>query len=312
MTDDIREAINKVQRDLGKAGFKSTIISTQCLSGIHSDIESLYTQGIFDGTFYEERLSHYHYDVPGDFHEARSIIVTAAPQPKVTVEFSLSGTSYLTIIPPTYSYDTDERALGLLRRLLSPFGYMVSEAILPVKALAVRCQLATYGRNNITYIDDWGSYFRLKVFYSDLPCREDTWQQYTMMDHCKTCTTCLKSCPTKAISEDRFIFHAERCLTFLNEGEHQFPDWVDPAWHNCLIGCMICQDVCPLNKDVRSWTSEGESFSDEETRVILAGVPSDSLPEAMVEKLKRVYMWDDYHVLKRNLRAIIKRIKGAT
>ena len=49
----------------------------------------------------------------------------------------------------------------------------------------------------------------------------------------------MNKCPTKAIRQDRFLISAEQCLTFFNEKPDDFPEWVNPVWHNCLIGCMI-------------------------------------------------------------------------
>jgi epoxyqueuosine reductase len=308
--NEIRRVIREVRLSLEQAGFKSSIIPVHYLSDLKADILRPYSDGVFDEKFYRERLAHYQFDLPKDFPTASSIILTATPQPVVNVTFTLSDKIYTVIVPPTYSYDTDERALSILRHSLHSYGYKVSDAVLPVKLLAVHSGLALYGRNNITYIDGWGSYFRLKAFYSDMPFSSDTWLNFTMMDRCERCMACVKCCPTKAIPEERFVFHAERCLTFINEGEDRFPGWIDPAWHNCLIGCMVCQDVCPVNTACKNWLSEEESFSEEETRLMLSSAPANRLPDRMIEKLKRLYLWDEYSVLERNLRVMLNEIQN--
>jgi len=97
-------------------------------------------------------------------------------------------------------------------------------------------------------------------------------------------------------------------LTFFNEKSGDFPEWVDPSWHNCLIGCMICQDICPVNKDHTNWIVEGGKFLEEETLIILKGVLKDKLPLDTIEKLKKLYMLNNYNLLQRNLRVLINKI----
>lgn len=85
-----------------------------------------------------------------------------------------------------------------------------------------------------------------------------------------------------------------------------FPSWLDPAWHNCLIGCMICQKVYPENKEVLEWIKEGAEFSREETALLLEGTPPDRLPDALVEKLTRWDLLDLLDVLPRNLGVFLR------
>jgi epoxyqueuosine reductase len=102
------------------------------------------------------------------------------------------------------------------------------------------------------------------------------------------------------------LIHAERCITFLNEGNEEFPEWINPAWHNSLIGCMKCQLVCPVNKRLIKWVEEGESFDESETELILNGIPLNLIPPETVNKLNRSYMAEYLDVLPRNLRALLK------
>ena len=128
---------------------------------------------------------------------------------------------------------------------------------MPEKLLAVRSGLARYGKNNITYVPGMGSLHRLAVFVSDLPCVEDNWGEVKTLKTCDGCTACMDACPTGAIVSDRFLIHAERCITFHNERIEEFPEWLDSSWHNCLVGCLRCQWVCPENRDVRQWVEDG-------------------------------------------------------
>lgn len=309
------EVVKKLHRLLGAAGFRSTLVSADRLPDLESDLESLLAQGILRKDFYDEVTSrydlHFSFAPPAHLPTAKTVIITAIPQPKISVTFRSSGEAYSVIIPPTYLHDTDERVSKIISVHLGECGYHACDAVLPAKLLAVRSGLASYGRNNIAYIDDWGSYFRLRAFFTDMPPTVDNWREFRMMDLCDKCEACVKKCPTGAIRRDRFLISAERCLTFFNEGTNDFPEWIDPAWHNCLIGCMMCQDVCPANKTHRKWSVSREDFSPEETRMILKGTPKDKLPPGVTEKLQRLHMLDWYNSLPRNLGVLINKTRDS-
>lgn len=91
---------------------------------------------------------------------------------------------------------------------------------------------------------------------------------------------------------------------------NEFPEWIDPTWHNCLIGCMICQDVCPVNKDYTNWIVPRGEFSEEETLLILKGTSINKFPYETIEKLKKLYLLDSYSLLQRNLRVLISKIEN--
>lgn len=308
----MEKVTNELQQQLANGGFRSSIVSIQHLPDLQYDLGHFLEQGILSRDFYNEIVSRYdldyHFEPPADFPTAQSIIITAAPQPKVSVKFGLSGEVYSSILPPIYIHDTDERASNIISRYLLHKGYRARDAILPEKPLAVHCGLATYGKNNISYIDGLGSFFRLRVFFADIPCTSDIWRELKMMDRCKKCVVCIKRCPTNAITKDRFLIDAPRCLTYFNEGKDEFPKWIDPAWHNCLMGCMICQDICPVNKEYKNWIAKGEEFSEEETLMILKGVSRDKLPPETLEKLRKLYLLDDYYLLQRNLGVLVSKI----
>ncbi|MGD8274057.1 MAG: hypothetical protein PVJ88_16530, partial [Desulfobacterales bacterium] len=80
-----------------------------------------------------------------------------------------------------------------------------------------------------------------------------------------------------------------------------------PSWHNCLVGCMICQKVCPANKDVVKWIEPGETFTSDETDLILSGVSEQQLTKDTLAKLKRLDLMEYYDVLGRNLKVLIEK-----
>jgi epoxyqueuosine reductase len=194
-----------------------------------------------------------------------------------------------------------------LEAYLASEGYRLKKVRLPEKLLAVLSGLAQYGKNNITYVKGAGSFHRPVIYISDFPCEADSWGEPTVIEQCEKCNACMKACPTAAIQSDRFLLHAERCLTFHNERSNDFPEWLSPTWHNSLVGCMICQKVCPANKDILKWIESGAIFDREETALILDSVPHDELPREIQEKLNRLDMMEYYDMLGRNLRVLIEQ-----
>lgn len=102
------------------------------------------------------------------------------------------------------------------------------------------------------------------------------------------------------------LLHAERCITFHNENPHEFPDWLDSAGHDCLVGCLHCQRVCPQNRDVWHWIEEGGEFSSQETALLLADAALERLPAETVQKLEQNDLVGLLDVLPRNLRAALR------
>jgi epoxyqueuosine reductase len=288
-------------------GCKARIVSVKHLAELKGEIERNHSEGLIDDGVYCDYSYAFNSEVPEALAQARSIIIVASPVPAEVATFTVNGRTLQAVIPPTYNHSTDQQACDLITEVLKPKGYRLISAGIPKKLTATRSGLAKYGKNNVTYMEGMGSYYRLAAFYTDAPISEDHWQKPDMLDRCKTCTACVKKCPSGAISSDRFLLHAEKCITYHNESEKPFPEWIDPSWHNCLIGCMICQDVCPENpKSVRR-TLHVATFTEEETKQILASVPKNDLDPKTVAKLSRIYPPDDYSLLSRNLAALLVR-----
>jgi epoxyqueuosine reductase len=214
-------------------------------------------------------------------------------------------------MPPTYrEFIKIPREIELfLNDLLSRDNLHVYRAAnLPEKLLAVHSGLSQYGRNNISYVPGMGSFYLLSAYYSDIPCKVDSWTDISTMKTCERCTSCLDACPTNAITEERFLIHAERCITYQNEilTAENFPEWIEPTSHNCIIGCMHCQINCPQNKKFIDNIIEQEEFTEEETNYILEKKVLESLPAQLISKLDRLNLKIYYGVLARNLKVLLE------
>jgi epoxyqueuosine reductase len=296
---------------LGERDFQARIISVSHLYQLQKEIESLRGQALLDDQFYQDRLAWFSFQIPESLLKAQSLIVVAVPRPQTRAIFTWNGQRHPLVLPPTYTaYDEIAKQVeDLLAKILGEKGHRSTGTALPLKLLAARSGLIQYGRNNIGYASGLGSFLQLVAVYSDMPCEEDSWQEATMMKSCEECEICRRACPTGAIPSDRFLLRAERCISYHNEkkGYVQFPKWMDASWHNCIVGCMHCQRACPENKGVMRWTGEEEEFSEEETTLLLEGVPHDRLPSTTLRKLQHLSLVDYLDSLPRNLGIFFKK-----
>jgi epoxyqueuosine reductase len=300
----------RMLHELQRRGYRGRVVSTHHLGDLKDAIAAHHRSGAFDEAFYQERLTGFDFSPPESMPEARSMIVVAVRQPQILFTFTWRGQRVPVIVPPTYLHwqETDRQVEEALMDVLRADGYRVAPALLPKKLLAARSGLAEYGRNNITYIHGLGSFYRLAIFYSDLPCDQEDWREPAMMARCESCRACLRGCPSGAITSERFLLRAERCIVFHNEhpGDVPLPSWLDASWHNCLVGCMLCQRVCPEDRDFLAWIENGGEFSAEETALLVGGTPRDRLPSQTVTKLEEHDLLDLLDLLPRNLSALFE------
>jgi len=297
----------KIRETMKLAGCEAATVSIVHLEEVQAAITRLVGQGLVN-----ERLSEnwkFYMEANDSLPGAQTIVIIAVPQPVVRVVFRWQGQDRPAEIAPGYFYRADEaRTEELLKNTLAAAGYKTAKAHLALKTLAVRGGLAEYGRNNIAFVPGMGSFFRLVAFYTDCPCKEDSWGRYRVMSACTDCSICRQNCPTGCISAERFLIHAENCLGFLGQRQPDYPYWVrlQPGWKNALVGCMRCQFDCPVNEPHIGNIKDGPSFSEEETGQVLEAAPLDRLAPETRRKLSD--MADRvYPLLSCNLRELIER-----
>lgn len=290
---------------LAELGYQARLLPVGRLSELRRELEKRHRLGEFDEAFYQEHLTAFEYEPPPHFSRARSVLIVAVPRPQIQLRFHWQGRIWPLLVPSFYLRwaESGGQLDKHLRRLLSPAGYRFVPAAVPQKLLAVRSGLAEYGRNNVSYVSGMGSYLRLASFFTDLPCQDDPWQEARLLAKCQHCVACVRKCPTGAITSNRFLLQAERCITFHNEqpGDRPFPAWMKPAIHNALLGCSQCQNYCPENKLLRRWIEVGPEFSEYETALLLGRTPVEDLPAETVSKLEYLDLVKYLDLLPRNL-----------
>jgi epoxyqueuosine reductase len=114
---------------------------------------------------------------------------------------------------------------------------------------AARAGLGFIGKHTLLIEPRLGSYLLLGGFATTLelsaPARSAAGVSH-QTSPCGTCTRCIDACPTGAITA--FRVEATRCVSYLTL-EHR--GLIDPSLHagigDRLLGCDVCQDVCPFN-----------------------------------------------------------------
>ena len=302
----VNVALKAMKDEFDRLHAKFRTVSVSHIPEIKDEITGWTKQGMIQPAFYDENYGLFKFDSTQIPPEARSLIIIAIPQGITTLDFRLHGQSHLTMIPPTYPYSRLRATCQeILTRIFSSSRNTVVKAGVPFKLLTVRSGLGRYGKNNICYVEGMGSFHRLEAFYTDFPGLPDAWQPKEALEQCTACTRCMQACPTQAITNDRFLIHADRCLTYFNENEWDFPHWIPPHAHNALVGCLRCQFACPLNHAYVKPRGDTVVFIEEETRAILEKTPWEKLETSLADKIRQLDMDGYYSLLARNLAVLI-------
>lgn len=134
----------------------------------------------------------------------------------------------------------------LLNAQTNSFEYRVFTDSAPVLevALAEKSGLGWRGKHTLLINKDRGSWFFLGEIYTNLPLTIDE----PTSNHCGTCTSCIKICPTQAIVAP-YEVDARRCISYLTiELKSSIPLELRPLIGNRVYGCDDCQLFCPWNK----------------------------------------------------------------
>lgn len=290
-------------------GAECRIVSASHIPELESEYNRIQENALIDKKLLEKYIQNYiDFSVTKKYPSVCSLIIIATPSPQIDLKFNIQGAEFWMKIPPIYSdkVAVTGKIKNITAQLFDINGYSTFPVVLPKKLIAVHSGLAKYGKNNITYVSGMGSYHRLTLFATDLPCRKDSWQDLQVLDRCSKCKACQNDCPTKAINSENFVIKAERCLSYLNEQPGPFPIWIDSGSHNSIVGCMRCQRICPENKQYFSPLKYKDEFSEEETSLILKGIPFEDLPSELQSKISDLCLKQYYKHLNRNIFALIE------
>lgn len=311
VADEIWEPLKGVE--LPTSLYKYRTVSVKHLHQLQDDFEVLDTAGkISHNTVFRKYISTMTHELPPSFLDAEYIIIIAVFTPLLTADFHYKGEKHQVLVPHYYDDGITEELMKntIQNQIIGSNGYRVENAKMDVllKRLAVRSGLGKYGRNNLCYVDEMGSFVRLHAYLTDYKFDADNWTKVNLMDSCSNCKICASNCPTGSISEDNFVIDIEKCIPLYNEIPGEFPWWLNPASHNALMGCLKCQIICPGNNRVVTQTQKLEDISEEETIALLEGNLDDAQITSISRKTRMFIPAHAYYyvpVLSRNLRALI-------
>jgi epoxyqueuosine reductase len=196
---------------------------------------------------------------------ARSMIVVAlnynAPRPYSTEQASFSDDVSPTGWISRYAWGDDyhevlrEKLNVLVARMHAqwpePFAARAYVDTGPVveRVAAKYAGLGWLAKNTCLINEQLGSWLFLGVILTTLELQASLAPgEPPAADLCGNCTLCLDACPTQAFAAP-YLLDARRCISYLTiELRGAIPEELRPAMGNALIGCDICQDVCPWNR----------------------------------------------------------------
>lgn len=141
-----------------------------------------------------------------------------------------------------------ERTVERLREEGFEFDHKICVDTAPVleRSLAREAGLGWIGKNTCLINQQQGSWF----FLGELLLSLDLEADLAPPDRCGTCTRCIDACPTAALvpGEDGWKLDARRCISYLTiELKGPMPEELREGVGRHVMGCDICQDVCPWN-----------------------------------------------------------------
>lgn len=289
-------------------GIRFTVIPIECLEEIKADIQVLSAQYELNDFQREIVNDLYVLDPPLTEFDIKSLVVAVWQLSIARATFHYRGQRASCIVDDSFTPATD--VYDRLSRLFASNGHALEQVTwMPLKRLAVRSGLCEYGRNNITYSGDWGSFIRLGAYVSNAPAENYVWREVKSLDVCSRCGKCIANCPTGAILPNRFLIDNVKCLTYHNDSDRAIPDWMPKSAHHCLVECTRCQEICPLNSR-RLANLETIELTEAETDAMLKAGSFLDFPDSVREKLWHYDTGEPFKFLPRNLRLMLDNLLG--
>ena len=124
------------------------------------------------------------------------------------------------------------------------------------KYWAMEAGIGGITKNTLVTTKKYGSYIFLGMLLINKELEPDKKFNENL---CGDCSLCIKACPNGAINENRTL-NCNKCIAYQTiECSQKDPNL---KYSNWIYGCDICQDVCPLNKNIKS--TEEKFFSTKE------------------------------------------------
>jgi epoxyqueuosine reductase len=299
---------------LNNLRIKNEVISIKRLQELQADFDKTEQDGnLSNNEVFRSYIGNFKFQVPESLPDSKYIVVLAIEHNLAKINFHLNGhTNEIIFSYPYHKLGVSVEEMGKLveKEIIKNTGYKVEHnRTMHLKLLAVRSGLGRYGRNNICYVGDLGSFLSIYTFFTNYDFQNDNWHELRLLDECENCSICYDNCPTGAVSEDSFVIDIEKCIPLYNEIQGEFPEWFQSDIHSSLMGCIRCQQYCPANQKAIEKIIQLEDITEEETKMIFDGQLEEKLALSIGRKLK---MFDNVRyaeyflpVIKRNLEVLL-------
>jgi epoxyqueuosine reductase len=186
------------------------------------------------------------------FPWAQSVVIVTEPSGKYKVPEELKGhigKHYL--FDTRINQNTNEFQNGMkMEEFLQTSGLRFANerkfGLVGLRWAAMKAGLGIIRRNNFFY-SKAGSYVTLQGWLID---RKLELIGDTQLPQCSDqCNRCIKACPSGSLSAP-YTMSPNKCVSFLTTfGGRDLPkEPLSKMFGQCIYGCDICQDVCPMNK----------------------------------------------------------------
>lgn len=148
----------------------------------------------------------------------------------------------------------------------------------PAKAAALRADLGVIGMNDLLITKANGSRVVIILMATDMEVKSASCSSEKAVHACIQCGRCTSACPTGALTS-KGMEHPERCLrNHMMEGTI-VPEDMRRRMNRNLIGCDVCQRVCPMQP--------AEARTDERSGFLLSEFVTDE-PEVFAQSAARL------------------------
>lgn len=211
--------------------------------------------------YYERRLN------SGALHSAaRELTIDlkrTSPWANALIALIYPYRPYTDDIPVSGNYPSSNasyHASGALIKKLGSLGVRAERAEVPVREMLLRGGVGSPLKNGLTYLPGFGTRYSVQTLLADLPEPVYTPSKEPEPVRCDACHACERICPSRAISDAGYDF---RACARAHMGGEPMEDWVMDAL-GCILGCELCQRICPYNLGIEPIAELPEAFRLEE------------------------------------------------
>ncbi len=152
-------------------------------------------------------------------------------------------------IPVSGNYPSSNaayHAAGAVMKTLKTHRIRSERGELPIRELLTRNGIGTMLKNGLTYIPGYGTRYSVSAILADIPDVKYTPARKPVEVKCDQCHACEKICPSCAIGSSGYDF--QKCARAYMSGD-PMEQWVMDSL-TCVLGCELCQRICPYNTGI--------------------------------------------------------------